>query len=87
VRVAGIDAIPTPPEGLQGDLILQAGGCATHTAADVTGCGRAKKAGRKQVLLFVACGDSTSSCRWRSARADPLGPAAKCRRRLRSANT
>jgi len=60
VRVAGIDASSdAASKGLRkGDLILQAGGHATHTAADVTAAvAEAKKAGRKQVLLFVARGE------------------------------
>jgi serine protease Do len=60
VRVAGIDASSdAASKGLRrGDLILQAGGRATHTAADVTAAvAEAKKAGRKQVLLFVARGE------------------------------
>jgi len=61
VRVAGIDGnSDAAQKGLRrGDLILQAGGRATHTAADVTAAvAEAKKAGRKQVLLFVARGET-----------------------------
>jgi serine protease Do len=56
VRVAGVDGnSDAAQKGLRrGDLILQAGGHATHTPADVRAAvAEAKKAGRKQVLLFV----------------------------------
>jgi serine protease Do len=59
VRVAGIDgSSDAARKGLRrGDLILQAGGHATHAPADVTAAvAEAKKAGRHQVLLFVARG-------------------------------
>ncbi|MFL5297024.1 MAG: Do family serine endopeptidase [Phenylobacterium sp.] len=59
VRVAGVDASSDAAQkGLRrGDLILQAGGRATKAPADVTAAvAEAKKAGRHQVLLFVARG-------------------------------
>ena len=63
VRVAGVDAnSDAAQKGLrQGDLILQAGGHATRTPADVKAAvAEARKAGRKQVLLFVARGEQHS---------------------------
>jgi serine protease Do len=60
VAIAGIDASSDAAQkGLKrGDVILQAGGHATHAAADVRAAvAEAKKAGRHQVLLFVARGD------------------------------
>jgi serine protease Do len=59
VRVAGVDAgSDAAQKGLRrGDVILQAGGRAAHAPADITAAvAEAKKAGRHQVLLFVARG-------------------------------
>jgi serine protease Do len=60
VRIAGVDASSdAASKGLRrGDLILQAGGKPTATPADVKAAvAEAKKAGRHQVLLFIARGD------------------------------
>jgi serine protease Do len=59
VRVAGVAGnSDAASKGLRrGDLILQAGGHATHTPADITAAvAEARKAGRHQVLLFLARG-------------------------------
>jgi serine protease Do len=59
VRVAGVDAnSDAAQKGLRrGDVILQAGGRAARAPADITAAvAEARKAGRHQVLLFVARG-------------------------------
>ncbi len=63
VRVAGVDASSdAATKGLRrGDVILQVGGRAVRSAADVTAAvTEAKKTGRKQVLLFVERGGQHS---------------------------
>jgi serine protease Do len=59
LAIAGVDSSSDAAQkGLRrGDVILQAGGHPTHAAADVRAAvAEAKKAGRKQVLLFIARG-------------------------------
>jgi serine protease Do len=59
LAIAGVDASSdAATKGLRrGDVILQVSGRATHSVADVRAAiAEAKKAGRKQVLLFIARG-------------------------------